>query len=382
MGRHWHMQTDTRLRRMAGRAGRAGWSRPWIWLFILLPLVVVTASSQEPRPVTPWVETSAPGAFEPSPRNVSERWDVTYRVDATIRLPLFFARIPIVSRERVGVTSFTARDFTTDRRTGLRAYEFYAASFPERALGLNRLGFLREALTVTRGRVSETAQFGVISSEREDTMAKADQVLDNDAELLPYSVIDSRIRPRTADSRVLHLALAGSWDSATSLHNDVRPMWDGEDPSETRHLENPGEGGYDAPLAFLGGLQQSLQDVADAVAAGEDPRRTRRHRPYVHNGRLFRFEVRSVERDRDRAEEYAETGWLADPTALRRIEYRLRDAQGKDIDRFKLWVELRPRRPGNPFPPPHLPVAYEYEPGAYLRLRAVRVANPGDGSRP
>jgi hypothetical protein len=258
MGRHWHMQTDRCLRRMVVRAARSGWSRPWVWLFILLSLVVITVSTQESRPITPWVETSAPGAFERSPRNVSERWDVTYRVDATVRLPLFFARIPIVSRERVGVTSFSARDFTTDRRTGLRAYEFYAASFPERARGLNRLGFLREVLTVTRGRITETAQFGVISSEREDTMAKADQVLDNDAERLPYSVIDSRIRPRTAESRVVHLSLAGSWDSATSLHNDVRPMWDGEDPSDTRHLENRGEGGYDTPLAFLGGLQQSL----------------------------------------------------------------------------------------------------------------------------
>jgi hypothetical protein len=67
---------------------------------------------------------------------------------------------------------------------------------------------------------------------------------------------------------------------------------------------------------------------------------------------------------------------------LRRIEYRLRDAREKEIDRFKLWVELRPRRPGNPFPPPHLPVAYEYEPGAYLRLRAVRVADPRGGGQP
>lgn len=330
-------------------------------------------STQESDPATPWVEVTAPRAFDESPPNVSERWDVSYRVDATVRLPLLFANIPIVSRERVGVTSFSARDFTPDRRTGLRAYEFYAASFPEQARGLNRLGFLREALTVTRGRITETAQFGVISSEREDTMEKADEVLDNDAELLPYSVIDSLIRPATARSRVVRLTLAGSWNSAASLHNDVRPMWDDEEPADERYLENRGDDRYPTPLAFLGGLQKSLQDVADAVATGQDPRRTYRYQPYVHNGRLFRFEVRSVEQDRDRAEEYGEAGWLEDPGTLRRVEYRLRNARGREIDRFKLWVELRPRQPGNPFPPPHLPVAYEYEPGAYLRLRAVRV---------
>jgi hypothetical protein len=338
-----------------------------------MPLVAVSVSAQESGPATPWVEVTAPRAFDEFPPNVSEQWEVSYRVDATVRLPLLFAKIPIVSRERVGVTSFSARDFTPDRRTGLRAYEFYAASFPERARGLNRLGFLREALTVTRGRVTETAQFGVISSEREDTMAKADEVLDNDAELLPYSVIDSLIRPATASSRVVRLSLAGSWNSAASLHHDVRPMWDDEEPAETRYLENLGDDRYATPLAFLGGLQKSLQDVADAVAAGQDPRRTHRYQPYVHNGRLFRFEVRSVDEDRDRAEDYGEAGWLEDPTTLRRVEYRLRNARGQEIDRFKLWVELRPRRPGNAFPPPHLPVAYEYEPGAYLRLRAVRV---------
>ena len=340
---------------------------------MVLPLVAATTSTQESTLTTPWVELAAPGAFDESPRDVSERWDVTYRVDATIRLPLLIVRIPIASRARVGVTSFSARDFRTDRRTGLRAYEFYAASFPERARGLNRLGFLREALTVARGQVTETAQFGVISSDREDTMAKADEVLDNDAELLPYSVIDSLIRRGAADSRVLHLMLAGSWDSARNLHDEIRPLWDGEEPSETRHLRNQGDERYDAPLAFLGALQRSLQDVADAVAAGEDPRRTRRYQPYVHNGRLFRFEVRKVERDGARTAEYARAGWLDDPTTLRRIDYRLRDARDKEIDRFKLWVELRPSSPSNPFPPPHLPVAYEYEPGAYLRLRAVRI---------
>ncbi|MDA1093105.1 MAG: hypothetical protein O3A25_07535 [Acidobacteria bacterium] len=371
------MSTDQRLRERTGWARRA--ATPWPWLLILLPLVTVGTSTQGSGPATPWVEVTAPRAFDEAPPGVAQQWDVTYRVDATIRLPLLVARIPIVSRDRVGVTTFSARDFTADHQNGLRAYEFYAASFPERARGLNRLGFLREALTVTRGRITETAQFGVISSEREDTMAKADEVLDNDAELLPYSVIDSLIRPATARSRVVRLALAGSWNSAASLHNDVRPRWDDEEPADTRYFENRGDDRYTTPLAFLGGLQKNLQDVADAVAAGEDPRRTHRYQSYIHNGRLFRFEVRSVERDAERTRAWAEAGWLEDPSTLRRVEYRLRNQRGQEIDRFTLWVELRPRLPDNPFPPPHLPVAYEYEPGAYLRLRAVRVPSAAPG---
>ena len=346
-------------------------------MVLLVGMAAVVRSQRSEPPVVPWFETRAPKAFGASRAAAAQEWAVAYRVDATVRLPLLVAAIPIVTRENVGVTTFSARDFTKDRRTGVRAYEFYAASFPERARGLNRLGFLREAVVVTGTRIMETAQFGVISSEREDSMAKAEVVLDNDAELLPYSVIDTLITADVADSRVLQLLLSGQWDTAAGLYDEVRPQWDGEDPTYTRHLSNDDpSSGYETPLAFFSGLQVSMQAVANAVAAGEDPRDTQRYQPYVHNGRHLRFELRKIARDEKRAEQYARGGWLENPEALRRLEYRLRDARGKEVDRFKLWVELRASSPYDPFPPPHLPVAYEYEPGSYLRLRAVRVTAP------
>ena len=355
----------------------------WVMVpMVLLVGVGTLARTQEPEPpVVPWFETRAPGAFGDSRAAASQEWAVAFRVDATVRLPLLIAKIPIVSRESVGVTTFTARYFTTDRRTGVRAYEFYAASFPDRARGLNRLGFLREAVVVARTGIIETAQFGVISSEREDSMAKVEEVLDNDAEVLPYSVIDTLITADAADSRVLQLLMSGQWDTAAGLYDEVRPQWDGEDPTYIRHLSNDDpSSGYEAPLAFFSGLQVSMQAVADAVAAGEDPRNMQRYQPYVHNGRLLRFELRKIARDEKRAKEYARGGWLEHPEALRRLEYRLRDARGKEVDRFKLWVELRASSPEDPFPRPHLPVAYEYEPAGYLRLRAVRVPVPGPAS--
>ena len=348
------------------------------WLVVLLVGVVSVAGTEEPEPpVVPWFETRAPGAFGDSRVAAFQEWAIAYRVDAVVRLPLLIAKIPIASRESVGVTSFSVRHFTTDRRSGVRAYEFYAASFPDRARGLNRLGFLREAVVVTRTGIMETAQFGVISSEREDSMAKVEKVLDNDAELLPYSVIDTLITAEAADSRVLQFLMSGQWGTADELYDDVRPRWDVENSTYTRHLSNDDpSSGYQTPLAFFSGLQVSMQAVANAVAAGEDPRDTQRYQPYVHNGRLLRFELRKIARDDKRAAEYARDGWLAHAEALRRLEYRLREARGKEVDRFKLWVELRASSPDDPFPRPHLPVAYEYEPAAYLRLRAERVPVP------
>ena len=347
------------------------------WLVVVLVGVATVTRTQEAVPPrVPWFETRAPGAFGDSSVAASREWAVAFRVDALVRLPLLIAKIPIASRENVGVTTFSTRDFITNAGTGVRAYEFYAASFPDRARGLNRLGFLREAVVVVDTTIIETAQFGVISSEREDSMAKVEEVLDNDAEVLPYSVVDTLITVAGAESRVLQLLMAGQWETAAELQDDVRPRWDAEEPTYTRHFSNDDRSGYETPLAFFSGLQVSMQAVANAVAAGENPRDTQRYQPYVNNSRPLRFELRKVARDNKRAEEYARGGWVENPEALRRLEYRLRDARGKEVDRFKVWVELRASSPDDPFPPPHLPVAYEYEPAGYLRLRAVRVALP------
>ncbi len=351
------------------------------WLIVLLVGVVTVTRTQELElPIVPWFETRAPGAFGDPRAAASQEWAVAFRVDALVRLPLLIAKIPITSRENVGVTTFVTRYFTTGSGTGVRAYEFYAASFPDRARGLNRLGFLREAVVVAAGGIIETAQFGVISSEREDSMAKVEAVLDNDAELLPYSVVDTLITADGADSRVLQLLMPGQWRTATALYDDVRPRWNAEEPTYTRHLANEDRTGYETPLAFFSALQVSMQAVANAVAAGEDPRDTQRYQPYVNNSRPFRFELRKIARDEKRADEYARGGWVENPEAVRRLEYRLLDARGKEVDRFKVWVELRASRPDDPFPPPHLPVAYEYEPAGYLRLRAVRVPVPSQTS--
>ena len=73
----------------------------------------------------PMIEALAPGAFDPGvPAQVEA--EVTYRVDATIRLPLLFGSIPVAGRTDVGIASFRVRDLARPApgaRT-LRAYEF------------------------------------------------------------------------------------------------------------------------------------------------------------------------------------------------------------------------------------------------------------------
>ncbi len=329
----------------------------------------------------PWVEGWTPEAFDAEGRPVLAEWGATYRVDATVLLPLLFASIPVDSREGVGVAGFLARDYAEEGGAWLRTYEFFATSYPERARGLNRVGLVREAVRLTPNGAEWTAHFGVISANLEETKDAAQRALNTDADVQPYSVIEELIGADAARGSAWHLLLPGRWTGAAELYADVRPRWLGREPDYTRELPNRDRSAYAEPLGFLGSLQVGLRSVAAAVARGVDPRTRPRYQPYVHNGRVFRFELRDIDEDEDRARLYAQAGWVADPTALRRLKYRIRDAKNDTVETFTLWVELPAHPDSGPFATPIVPVAFEFTPRAFLALKAVRVTSPAPALR-
>lgn len=330
-------------------------------------------ASPPPAPRTaPWIELRAPGAFRGD--RVVET-DVTYRVDATVLLPLLFTAVPIASRDNVGIGSFSARDLRDGNAARVRALEFFAASYPDRARGLNRLGFLREATGMTRNEPVWTAHFGVISANREDSREAAEQALDREAELQPYSIIDGFIDAGGAASTVTRLALNGRWTGAGQLYDEVRPLWTERPPDYERHIPNRERRLYSEPWGFLGGLQASLLAIASDRIRGENPQKRHRYQSYVHNGHVFRFEIRGVEADAQRAAAYATAGWVVDRRALRRIEYRILDDRGDEVETFQVWVELPAVYENDAPAEPVVPVAFEFRPRAFLELRAERTAD-------
>ncbi len=340
----------------------------------LVTASVVPSTETLADPTVPWVEAWAPGAFDLGGRTPLRELSAAYRVDATVLLPLLFTSVPIVSRSGVGIARATARDFEETQDARLRAYEFFAASLPERARGLNRLGFLREAVRLTATGADWTTHFGVIAANREDTRNAAEQALDDaeNEDSQPYSIINGRIGADRARNSVVHLTLPSRWTSAAQLYTDLRPRWQGREPDYTRDLRNEGDHAYGQPFGFLGSLQVSLRSVAAAVERGEDPRRRHRYQPYVHNGHVFRFELRDVDDDEEHARRYAQEGWVTDPTAVRRLEYTIRDERNKNVETFTLWVELPRAGFNDPFAAPIVPLAFEFTPRAFLVLKAVR----------
>lgn len=335
-----------------------------------------------PTGETLWIEARAPMAFgegaegDGADRTAGETLALhraRYRVDARVLLPLLLLKVPLVKREGVGFSSFTIRDYAGPAGSRMRALEYLAASFPDRARGLNRMGFLREAMPVAPDAEPWSAYFGVISDKREETLDDAKAALEEDPDGQVLAIIDGIVDAGGSRNTVSHVRLGGRWTDAGELFDEVRRRLRDRSHSYRRRLENRPEGSsgraYEDPVAFLAGLQASLRQVAASLANDEDPEGIRQR--YVHNGRPLIFEVTGVDGDGDRGRRHAEAGWVRDPDAVRRIEYRIEETDDEEVEEFKLWVEMPPSvaDPERVF----LPLEYEFEPRSFLRLRAVRV---------
>jgi hypothetical protein len=320
-----------------------------------------------------WIEQVSPGVFDSSARPPLAEGGVSYQVNATVLIPLLITSIPIINREDVGVGSFAVADFEDSDGGTLRAYEFFAASNPDRARGLNRLGFIREVAKLGSDGTRWTAQFGVISADRAQAQSRedAEQSFEQDQNLQPYKIIDTMIERRRNHGTVTTLILEGRWESADALYADVRPEWATVPPEREHELEDPRGVLYEEPIGFLGAIQLTLRRVATTLAAGNDPPSF--SCPYIHKGQVFQMEFLDHKIDRRRQALYLEAGLVRPNTVVHKLEYRVMNDEGDEDESFELWTELPSKNADDPSSPPILPIAFEFKPRAYLALKAVQV---------
>ena len=315
------------------------------------------------------IEQRTPGVFDDSGSDALAEHEVRYQVNATVRIPLLFGSIPLVSRDEVGVGSFTVRDFAAEGTARLRAYEFFAVSIPERSRGLHRLGFMREVVHLGLDGAHWTAQFGVISGNAVASRDETDPRQERESHVQSYTALDAFTDPtRTTNDRVA-IDLDGRWLTASELYADVRPLWGHATPDQTTTYENRARRGYVQPVAFLGALQHSLRIVAADIARRREPRKFRY--PYVHGGALYFLELQDHQVDTRRQRVYIEVGLVGPDAVVHRMRYRLVDGDGKVVQPFELWAEL-PTRFG-PLSPPIMPIAFEFRARSFLDLKAVQV---------
>ena len=300
---------------------------------------------------------------------------VEYRVDARVFIPLGFVSVPIVSRTGVGVARFAMRDVDGPQdidQTTRRAYEFYAASLPERARGLNRLGLIREIRESEGARINWTVQFGVISTDRAQSREAAERTLagSGTSEEQAFDVVDAFVGLHASASEVVELRLGGSWPRPEALYDDVVPRWASSDQRRARTIVNTATR-YSEPVGFLGAMELSLHRTARTLAAGAT---VRAHRTsYVHHSRVYAVELSRHSVDTDRGRAYAERGLMAADALLHRLQYRVVNEVGAEVESFDLWMAQTGGQSAQPSVSSLVPVAFRLRPRAYLELTAEQV---------
>ena len=350
---------------------RLGWFGVVILLVALLSAVGLTRTvAQHPlRHDVPHIELRAPDAFDGRVTSRRPRASVRYQVSATVQVPLLFTGLPIVSRDEVGFSSAAWSDRSVDGSTHLRTYEFFAASIPEEARGLNRLGFLLEVVALGPEGARWTAHYGGISSNREGSRQDAVRNLDRDERIQPITILDGFTDSRQIVNSRVELDVEGRWRTASELYAEVRPRWLRAEVGEEMTQSNTEGRLYREPVGFLGGLQHSLRVAAMDLAMGESPRPFRY--TFVHSGEIFHLDLRDHALDDRRRGEYADAGLVPPDTPLHKLDYRIVRSGGGTVEGFELWTTL-PGERFDPLAPPVIPVAFEFNARSFLKLRAVR----------
>ena len=317
----------------------------------------------------PRIEVWAPGVYDRAERRPDRAHEARYQVNATVLFPLF--SIPLAHRDDVGFASAAVQEFQNGPGQ-MRTFELFSASFPERARGLNRTGFIREAVSMSRGGARWTAHFGALSSSPETS--RQEVALDGDESRQSYTVLDGFTNRSHSSNTDAHLVLQGSWSSARHFYQTLMEVWRESEPEMEETRSHPqAEVPSMEPLGFLGILDHSLAIAARDVGRRSAPRSIRY--PFAHKGQLMFLDLTDHQVDSKRQRFYVEQGLVASDTMVHRLDYRVLDREKDQVQRFRLWTELPVVPPGQALArvSPIFPIEFRFKAKSFLELQAVRV---------
>ncbi|HBY60035.1 MAG TPA: hypothetical protein DEH78_09445 [Solibacterales bacterium] len=248
-----------------------------------------------------------------------------YRADAVIT----FLGIPIYSREDVGggYAVFEETKVEGGRRLSI---EFAGGSRPERARGLNRLGFIRETVWERGGRLEEARYFGFMTSSPEQDFDQAKKALAAQQGSLPYSAVDGLAAQGRMVSAKARLLFPPTYSFARhrELIGEVERIF-----PENRQAPVETETGSGT---FLYALSQAMAAPLSRFACD-----------YAWNGKLYELRV---EKNREKSGQW-------------RLKGRVAERGAKGGAAFRLWYDDGPG--------PVLPSKIEFDARSFLKLSFV-----------
>jgi hypothetical protein len=290
------------------------------------------------------------------PHTTRLNWDVSlgrdsssqrrYRADAQVLL----LGLPLLHRTNVGGGNAVWRESATPEDGMLRLLEFTGFSLPERAAGLNRMGFIRELSRFTDKTPSESIYFGLMTSSPEESAEEARKALTAHSAEVAYSVIEGRIAGDAVETAGAHFMAPARWsvENRSELVDRARSAL----AASSRSAAEGGVHGFGSP-PFLQSLAEMLRDPL------------RDETRYIYNGRVYHMWV-SRAPDLKATAYFREHGLSGEDHDVVRMTGRLRREAGGKETSFRLWFE-----PGSEMP---LPLRIEYQAKSYLRLVFEAVA--------
>jgi len=245
--------------------------------------------------------------------------------------------VPVLRRPGVG-----AGTATWSENVQFRLLDFNGYSIPERAAGLNRLGFVRE-LTRKDAAAMESIYFGLMTSSPEESAAEAKKALHQQARDQLYTAIEGRVTPGDVETATAHFTAPARLTVAE--HPELLAMAHRALSSAPRKSPEFDPRGAAQPT-FLQALAKLLEEPS------------RDHIRYIYNARLYDLWLRRYP-DSKAAAYFRGKHLIGQESAVVRAEGRLRREAGGKETTFQVWVEEGARP---------LPLRIEYQPKSYLRL--------------
>jgi hypothetical protein len=296
----------------------------WLAGAALAPFCGKAAPKEAPRLV--WREGGA----------ASVRLERYYHANAQV---LLFG-LSLIHRERVGGGSVLWREFEGPHPA--RLLEFGGYSSPERAAGLNRLGFIRELARVNAD-TAECIYFGLMTSSPEESAEEARTALHSNKVEQTYTAIDGRIGAGATETAIAHFTApaAVSGERAPELVERAR-----------RALASAEKVATADPAC--GSSHSFLQALAELL-----PNPAREETRYIYSGRIYQMRLSRLV-DRKATEYFRQRRLLADSAQAIRVAGRVRPISGGRETEFRIWIASGDDRP--------LPLRIEFQPKSYLRL--------------
>jgi hypothetical protein len=330
---------------------------------LLLAAISLSPRAQSPgtQPFQPWIDSRAAGLF--SPPFSPDRVHVRYQADAQILLPLLITSVGLAWKRDVGFATIAYDERLSPEGRSLRSFEFFGTSVPERARGVDRMGFFREVLG--GGGAEWCAYLGAMTASPEQSLEQARRTAAEKRQVQGFEIVNGLFKGKQSQSDLFRLTASMRSTTASELYETLRPLLDRARPVTTRTV--PIAGADVRPLSFLSGVAASLGRAAGA--AGGD-RRTLRQL-FVYHGRLRSLDVVGIEPDPEGGQLFQVRGLVTRADSVRRVDYRIMEGSDEQAT-FRVWIDTSAGAPRNSVP--LFPLAFEYQPRSFLKLRFERQA--------